>query len=913
MALVAAERPEARRSSQLPLSLFLSPRIPVEQAAALRELARVKPRYGRVVDSDEGALHVHPDFDLEELTILERRRCRVIGLPFAHRFFNNPASLEVVRGLPLYDFILPPESFVCCSGLSPAARLRCSVLAKWMGAIFSEEITSSSGILVVMKVNLEPTSKYQIALAYNLPTVQTTYLEAVWAAKRQVDVQAHVLPALAGLRICFDPRHAEMQETYREKVLAHGALLENLDYADVVIVKDVLSPFYEECLKIGRLVAPPLWLERCFQLKRCVPISAELKVPNPTASSLMPQDMEMVEGDCNTALLGCVICLLYLAAGQDRKLAKAWAWKCGAFTTLNPLDRAITHVVFKVIGDGKSAVSVSIPVDDDRVSFVDVSWLEACAQQGLRVHEQRFPQQAVGYNPLGDIAHAAILGRTMTASSSGTVPNSFGRPQRALDRQASAGGARPAEMAALPPLPAPAPAHEASASAPAAAGPTDTSVQDLVRSTPTAAAGVFAGLTFGLVGWAIGDVADAQALAEKLGMHGAATLRGGAEAVLDAKVSFCVCRGSKQDVLASTEKRPSVQLVTMHWIQACIVDGVRHPTSNFPHFEPCRGPLPLPDMSDCAVRLTAFEVTRESHRRRNHLEDLAKVLGARVVQGSSRLADITHFVCVVPGHLEAKRYEDYVRKNKKVVSVQWLFDCYSMQSRQPEERYSIDGLRPLPGSSPAKLASSASLSSTSSSLAVLATHEVFISPAALGSDAQLPCRAEELGAEVHTWRNAGELRSALEARGIPRAATSAGTATSTGTGSNQQSNIVVLIEKEEAAEADGPLAACVAALAPEQRSIFVLPAWLSETFSQRRPLPLEAFAALPIAGEPETSPAKRLRVDEATYAWQSAASDRLEAMAEDSRARAMQSKAQQKVSEGLRLAELRREPSRLGG
>jgi len=43
------------------------------------------------------------------------------------------------------------------------------------------------------------------------------------------------------------------------------------------------------------------------------------------------------------------------------------------------------------------------------------------------------------------------------------------------------------------------------------------------------------------------------------------------------------------------------------------------------------------------------------------------------------------------------------------------------------------------------------------------------------------------------------------------------------------------------------------------------------------------------------------------YAWQSAASTRLTELAEDSRLRALQVKQQQKLSEGIRLADLRRE------
>jgi len=119
--------------------------------------------------------------------------------------------------------------------------------------------------------------------------------------------------------------------------------------------------------------------------------------------------------------------------------------------------------------------------------------------------------------------------------------------------------------------------------------------------------------------------------------------------------------------------------------------------------------------------------------------------------------------------------------------------------------------------------------------------------------------------------------------------------------------VLVLVDAEEVGGATPALASLLAALGSEARGLFVLPTWLSETYQQRRRLPLEAFAAL-LAEDAERPEPKRQRLDEATYAWQPAELKRLEELAEDSRARELQSKVQQKVNEGLRLAELRKAP-----
>jgi len=198
---------------------------------------------------------------------------------------------------------------------------------------------------------------------------------------------------------------------------------------------------------------------------------------------------------------------------------------------------------------------------------------------------------------------------------------------------------------------------------------------------------------------------------------------------------------------------------------------------------------------------------------------------------------------------------------------------------------------------------------------VLANHEVLISPSALGSDPQLPQKAEELGAVAHTWRSFAELMALLKrlrsaSSWWHRARERIG-GSEDGDGSASRRNIVVLLDQEEVGEPTSPMAAFAAAAAQETRELFVMPSWLSETHRQLRRAPMEAFAALPTT-EPGSPVAKRQRQDEATYAWQSAELTRLEQLAEDSKTRAMQSKVQQKLNEGLRLAELRQGTSRGG-
>eukprot|EP00747_Dinoflagellata_sp_TGD_P213347 gnl/TRDRNA2_/TRDRNA2_86310_c2_seq1.p1 gnl/TRDRNA2_/TRDRNA2_86310_c2~~gnl/TRDRNA2_/TRDRNA2_86310_c2_seq1.p1 ORF type:complete len:695 (+),score=110.39 gnl/TRDRNA2_/TRDRNA2_86310_c2_seq1:1-2085(+) len=693
-----------------------------------------------------------------------------------------------------------------------------------------------------------------------------------------------------------------------------------MEKADVVLVKDFMSSIYVQAKRLGILCAPPLWLERCFTLRRCVPIAGDLQVGQPKTLSLVGSAGETTcpgqavsacsdpakEGDSGTSLLfsGCVICLLYLPEGL-RNHAKALAWTCGAYTTLDPLDKGITHVLF-ANATTESLATVSIQRDDDRVSFLDIQWLEACVRDGRRVRESSYPLQRVHHNPACDSAYTAVSNLRER------------KLQRGPSRCPSVGAQPLPWESALAPVPLPAPLSPERGPGTAAAAIegvpqalAHAPEQPFEKFAPETESGVFAGLTLGLHGWPSGD-ADGRALVSVIcGQGGTATSGGSPEQFLEADV--CICRRGVRP--AASEAASRAQLATAEWVRACVSDGVRHPCSEFPHFEPCAGQLPLPDMGKCLVRITSLE--EHGRRKRARLEELAQLLGARVAQKDSKFADITHVVAVVPKLLDRKTFDGAKKRRIPVVEVQWLFDCYSRCKKQPAEPYSIDA-----HSSDVTDQLSPDHSRASArqfAAAVLAGHDVLISLSALGSDARLPKMAEELGAAPRTWRSAHELREALEACGAWASASAACAGASDANGSDAGSKtnhrVVVLLDEEEARGGNpgAPLAEFIAALPGTARKIFVLPTWLLETFRQRRPLPLEAFAALPARSVEEPSK-KRPREDvEATYAWKSAASTLLDDFAKDSKAKAMQSKAQEKEAEGLRLAqELQREPPRLG-
>jgi len=885
---------------QLPLALYLSPRIPKLRAAVLQELILREPRLAWISDSEDGALHVLPDFELEELAALERRKKRVVGLPFVERFLKTPEVLNKVPALPLFDLIYNSPGAICCSGLAQDARIRCSALARWVGAKFAEDLGPEVSLLVTARVSLHPDSKYQAALKGRLPIVRSSYFEAMWQAKHEVKMEPHLLPTLAGLAICFEP--GEVKELCQRQAVAHGAVSTSLDKAEIVIVTDVSRTLYREARKIGLLAAPPLWLERCLQLRRCMPIAGELEVPQPGAvSSGSPAH---VESNSGTTLMSCVLCLLYIEPGRQRDTAKALAWRCGALSTLDPADKAITHVLFHALPN--TLVYVSVPVDEDRVSFLDVSWLEACLSKKAR--ESAFTKQRVAYNPSCDTAHAAALGRSCSRGLGRTLSTTLDEAGT-LKRRGSETGLIPIMPPPQPVGGAVEPGLSADATAGGAVGPADTVAATTVK--PTVPTGVFAGLVLGLVGWPTFLEAEEQALVQLICSHGGTAVHvlpvcsAPFRSVLSEKLDVCVCHGNGQPPFQASEWS-SVALATAHWVQACVADTILHPRSSFPHFEPGRGPFPLSNMSECTVRITALDSSRESHRQRARLEELIQALGAKVAQQTTRWSETTHVVCVLPALTDSRLAESARKRQIPLVSAQWLFACFNSSGRQPEEQYSVkvDGSQAADGrdyffnpeSAEGATGGVAALL-TSFAATVLANHHICISTSALGSHPKLPQMADELGAaRVDTWRSVAELRALLEES----------------TTKNPLGQMVALLDKEQVCGVDEELASFLDALNPESRSIFVLPSWLSETYSQRRRLPLDSFAALPAAGvETQTSPKKpRLEAPEALYAWQPAESKRLEQLSEEARAREMQSKAQQKVNEGLRLAELRREPSR---
>jgi len=393
--------------------------------------------------------------------------------------------------------------------------------------------------------------------------------------------------------------------------------------------------------------------------------------------------------------------------------------------------------------------------------------------------------------------------------------------------------------------------------------------------------------------------------------------------LLAAQVSICVCRTYGAPQLPLSKQRPQPALATVQWVEACVADGVCHQTSSFPHFEPGPGPLPLPDMAGCTVRITALPPNaKESHRQRQRLGELIEVLGAKVAGQGSRWSDLTHVICVQPEHLDRKQYDAAQRKQIPVVTVQWLFDCFSTHARQVEHRYGVERWMQQVESQQAVVSREAPPPQRPAALAqpfaagVLQGLRVLISPSALGSDARLPSMAEELGGSVRAWRCAEELEKLLleDAEPMPPSSGASGSSAAAEPRSGAKPSTIVLMEKEEVGKEDGPLASVLGRVPADRRGAFVTPPWLTETYQQRRRLPTDRFAALPAATLGEEGPAKRPRLgsEEASYAWQPAASKSLDQFAEDSRARALETKVQQKVNEGLRLAELRREPSKMG-
>jgi len=116
---------------------------------------------------------------------------------------------------------------------------------------------------------------------------------------------------------------------------------------------------------------------------------------------------------------------------------------------------------------------------------------------------------------------------------------------------------------------------------------------------------------------------------------------------------------------------------------------------------------------------------------------------------------------VQPELLDEKIRDVAQKRQIPVLTLEWLFDCFKLNARQPEDKYTVSSIR-------AQIATKAGAVGAQESFAaaVLAAHEVLISPAALGSDERLLQMAEELGATALTWRSAEELQEALQARGV---------------------------------------------------------------------------------------------------------------------------------------------------
>ncbi|CAJ1337973.1 unnamed protein product [Effrenium voratum] len=810
-ALVVAEKSQL---PQLPLQLWLSPRILEEKAASLKVLVASQPRYAALAESEDGALLVLPDFQQEELAALEKRKRRVLGLPFVERFLQDPCLLGKVPALPLFDLIYRSPGAICFSAMEPALRARQQGLARWLGGRTSGELQSSE-LLVATRVSICPESKYQEALSRRLPVVKPSYLEAMWAEKQLVDVQSHHLPPLAGLAICFDADCLADREgaSLRDAAMAQGALIVAFDQAELVVVSDASRPLYQVARRLGQPVAPPKWLERCLQIRCCLQVTGDLEVPQPGV-------VGSAEGQVELILQNSVLCLLYLEPGS-REAARAWARRCGAWTTRSPRDPGATHVLFNVLP--RTSVCVSIPVDEE-IHFLDVSWLEACATSGKRASEWDFPRQQVIYNPASD-----------SFANDLREPRKLRKVHSILDEESLPAVTASTAAPSLSDLPAPLADAEPSLS-------------------PPSAEGIFKGLVLGI---ALRDEAKVVQMVCQNGGTAVHGVGGNIAALSKSKLDYCICGNGPV-----TNER-GLPLATLHWVKACAEEKTLHSTGAYPHFQPSSHSFPLASMSRFLIRITGLDEYRQSTIQRRRLEELIQVLGAKVAQHNNRQSELTQIVCAVVANLDPRIADSAKKRQIPVVSVQWLFDCFRLGSHQPEANYASSASSvsaAIEGAAPA-----------ASSVAVLAKCEVFVSLSAVAAEPKLMQMAKELGASARSFRRCSELEL-----------------TETG-------DAVVVVDKEEARQ--GQLEP-VEKWTPELRALFVQPSWLLETYSQRRRLPLQTFGAFP---EEST---KKLRLAEAAYAWQPAELKRLEELSEQARARDLQSKAQQKVTEGLRLAKL---------
>lgn len=270
----------------LPVRFYLSPAIPACRAQAIQDAAKLRPKYFSLVDGEEGALCVVPDFETEAFHVLKAKNRRIIGLPLMEKVLKDVHVLVKCNSLPLYDFILPADCSVSCSHLTPARRDRCQDLATWMGACFEEKISPKTLYLVTDRVSVMRESRYQDALHQAVPIVPFGFIEETWREKRQLDPLPRALPALEGLGICFNPLNKGALDRLKQAATVCGAETRAVDSADVVIVSDITDPLYAEAQKRGASAAPPRWLEQCLVSKKCLPIIGDLAVAAPQTRAL---------------------------------------------------------------------------------------------------------------------------------------------------------------------------------------------------------------------------------------------------------------------------------------------------------------------------------------------------------------------------------------------------------------------------------------------------------------------------------------------------------------------------------------------------------------------------------------------------------------------------------------------------
>mmetsp|Transcript_7398 Transcript_7398/g.16238 ORF Transcript_7398/g.16238 Transcript_7398/m.16238 type:complete len:773 (-) Transcript_7398:59-2377(-) len=747
----------------VPLPLFLSSRLSPDAVQSLHELIRGVPHLAKVADSDEvGVVHVLQNFEPDEIVALKNRRREAMGLPCVERFLRCPQVLSAVESLPVFDFILPGNLIVCCTGLTPAQRVICANYVQWMGGRMSEDITTAA-LLVALRVSLNSESKYQAALSKGIPIVGMSFLEKAWESKAMPQTTDHELLGLQGLRISLDPLDQELLEQCQHVARQNGAVIEACDKAEVLVIRDVMHPQYQLATANGMSKAPPAWLLHCCSSRRCVPIVGQFEVGAPRAvplSTLLPGETMSAEetaqlgSSMHTVLMDAVLNLLYLTPEQ-RSVAQELAWQCCAYTTLDPADAAITHVIFKC---SPRTVPVSVPVDPDRISFIDISWLQACAREGKWLKEGKYAHQQVLFNPSADAAAKEVR----------KWSESLDRPARALSRQGSE-------------LPPPVP----------------------IQAAPVA------------------------------------------------------------DVLPLPAPEPPKSTP-----QASQVD------SNAP-FKLSSEHMPVPDMENCKVRITALNPTRDSQSTRARLEELAKLLGARVLDKGGKLSDITHWICVLPEAFEKEMLARARQKKQHVLTSQWLYDCYHNKRREPEHLYDI---RTQSASGPVgkPREPQAEASTASAKMArvagILQGRTILISRQALGTNKLLVQMVEELGGRASHLERPQDIEPLLLSL------------------EHQGSNkVTVLLESEEARQVDEKLASLLQKL--EQRGgRCVLPAWLAEMHAQWRLLPEDSFQApLPgrnreeAAGTDGDPPTKRARVDEATFTWQTDAAQKLADLAKGMR------------------------------